>query len=259
MRRMNLVWVAMVLVLAGGCQLDATFEAWARQGADSLEVSQTESALVVPAVEDLDAEMDGSAAAETAASRAPHFYRPTECVRATAVGGTVTYELDNCSGPHGLLHVTGSVVVDYERTAEGLRYTAISEGLDVNGSTVTMNNSGLFSRDGDTRTLVTEVNSEAVGPRGHAHTRTGTRVASWNPLTQCLTLDGTWTTSTEDRTWSTDVVGYERCAETCPSAGGEIRFTTPRNTLTLSFDGSDSATWETAKGRRGTVDISCGM
>lgn len=258
MARINGTWVALAALTAWGCQLDAGLDAWASSGSDSVAVSQTESALVVPAVEGLDTTMDGSTAAEAAASRATLFYRPADCVRTNVAAATVSYELTNCTGPHGLVRVTGTVFITYERGIDGLHYIATSDGLEVNGSQITMRNSGVYSSDGDTRKLVTEVSSEAVGPRGYAHTRTGTRTTTWTPSTQCLTLEGMWDVHTESRDWSTQVVGYERCAETCPSAGGEIRFQTPTNTLTLRYDGSDRAGWETARGRRGTVALFCG-
>ncbi|WP_437569962.1 hypothetical protein [Sorangium sp. So ce542] len=52
----------------------------------------------------------------------------------------------------------------------------------------------------------------------------------------------------------------DRCAAQCPAAGGTVEHAGGLSgvTITIAFDGSDSATWSSSRGRSGTLDLACG-
>ncbi len=249
---------ALTLVAAAGCRVQNAYQRWASQANDSVDVVQGESALLMATTENVDPSMTGEEAALAAADGASRFWQPSGCLTTSVDGRTATYTLDDCSGPYGLLHVTGVVVVTYTIQGEGIGYESRSEGLDINGATVDINGQGVYNRVGTHHEIVGSINGSGVGPRGNEFTRQGNRTISWDSETRCFALDGVWMTDVEGSRWTTTVEDYEKCADACPDAGADIRWESARGTLSVSFDGSDVAAWESSAGRSGTVDLYCG-
>lgn len=250
--------VAPLLFVVAGCRIQSAYERWAGQANDSVDVVQGESALLMAATENVDPSMSGEEAAVAAADGASRFWRPSGCLTATVDGRTVTYELDDCSGPYGLLHVTGTVLVTYTVQGEGIGYESSADDLDINGAIVDINGQGVYNRSGTRHEIVGSINGSGVGPRGHEFSRQGNRTVSWDTETECFALDGVWMTDVEGYRWTTTVDGYEKCAEACPAAGAGVRWEGARGALSVSFDGTDVAAWETDAGRSGTVNLFCG-
>jgi len=246
------------LLLVTGCRIQNAYERWAGQASDSVEVVEGESAFLMAATENVDPSMSGEEAAVAAADGATRFWQPAGCLTTAVDGSSVTYALDDCTGPYGLVHVTGVVVVDYSVQGDGIGYTSTSDDLDINGAIVDIDTEGVYRRTGTRHEINGTINGSGVGPRGHEFSRRGTRTVSWDPESQCFTLDGVWMTDVDDYEWTTIVDDYEKCAEACPDNGGAITWESARGSLDLSFDGSDVAAWETSNGRSGTVNLRCG-
>jgi hypothetical protein len=103
-----------------------------------------------------------------------------------------------------------------------------------------------------------QVNAAGTGPRGTPLERQGSYAITFDAAAQCLTLDGTWETTVAGASASTAVSGYQRCADSCPKAGGTVVHTSARGRVTtLRYDGSATARFETAQ-RSGTVALLCG-
>jgi hypothetical protein len=255
----NVTRVALLvfLPLMAGCKLENAYERWASQASDSVDVVQGESALLMAATENVDPAMSGDEAALAAADGATRFWQPSGCLTTTVEESTVTYVLVDCTGPYGLVHVTGTVVVTYTPQGDGLGYVSTADGLDINGAIVDIDGQGVYHRTGTRHEITGSINGSGVGPRGHEFSRHGNRTVSWDTMSECLTLEGVWMTDVEGYRWTTTVDGFEKCREACPAAGGGISWEGERGTLSVSFDGSDEAAWETANGRSGTVDLFC--
>src|SRR5262249_29562189 len=108
----------------------------ATEALDSAEVVQSEGAVFVAGTDSLTVQMSGEQAAVSAAASAKTFWQPSGCVTASASGTTVTYTLNDCTGPFGLVHVSGTVVVTYSLALDGIHAHATANDLMVNGASI---------------------------------------------------------------------------------------------------------------------------
>jgi hypothetical protein len=258
MRILTALFVSFTLVAPiAGCRLGSAYEILAQQAADSVDSVQSESAMLIAATEGADPDMSGSEAAAASVEHAHGFFRPAGCLVTTVSGSTAVYALDDCTGPYGLAHVTGTVTVEYSRQGDGLGYVASTQGLDVNSATVDFENHGVYTRTGTTHELRGSVSGTAIGPRGHVLTREGERTFTWDSESECMALEGDWVTAVDGRSWTTEVRALEKCVHRCPADGGTVVWTSDRDSLRFEFDGTAAASWSTDSGKTGTVDLTC--
>lgn len=255
----SLVLAALALLALPACA-PVSEDALAEEAADSVETSEGEAALVVAATDAVDPAMTAEEAAQAAAGAADRMFRPAGCATAEVQGATVTYTLNDCTGPLGVVSIDGTAQAVMSVEADGIHAAITGSGVAARGATLEMQADALYQVDNGIKTLSVTTNGSGTGPRGNSVERHGDYTITWNPTTQCATLDGSWAAeASTGRSRSTTVTGVERCADQCPSAGGEIVHTGRRGvTVTLSFDGSDAASWSTSNGKSGTVDLSCG-
>lgn len=255
-------WVGILacLPLLSACRAQAVgYEAWAQAADDSTDVATAEAALLAPAADE--AVMTSASpeeAATAAATRASAMFG--SCVSTSVTGALVIYTLDACTGPYGLVTVSGAVHVSYRAGASGLAFVAQASDLDVNGGTLSFENEGVISGSGTSRTLELDVDARGTTPRGREYTRVGSYTLSWDAGTECMSLEGDWATELERVSWSTTVRGYERCEGGCPASGGSIVWSSASGSVTVRYDGSARAEWE-ADGRRertGSIPLVCG-
>jgi len=258
---MRILATCLVVVAAdGGCRKQETlYDAYAEQAVDSADVSSNEAAILYAGTDSSSAAMTAEEAATAAWTNAGTFWQPAGCITATQDGATVTYVVNDCTGPFGLVHVTGTVVVVYSLAADGLHADATADDLDVNGGSMDLDATGVLSFEGTTRVLSVSTNGQGTSARGNSFLRHGDYTASWDPGTSCLGLDGSWSTVVGARTWSTDVVAFEKCGDSCPAEGGHVSYHGGLSgvTVDVDFDGSASAAWETSNGQSGTVSMDC--
>lgn len=256
------------LTLGGGCGKGNGDDDLlsAEEALDSTETVGGEGSLLTVAVDGTETVMKpGLAFAPTpetiaaeAATRMENVLQPPGCVTSTVEGATATYVLDDCTGPRGLVHVTGTLVVVYSLGLDGIHADATAEDLQVNGATVDIAAGAVYSVAAGEKSLTVATMGSGVGPLGNAISHTGDYTVTWTET--CFTLDGMWSTTGPRGTRSTTISGFERCQGECPAAGGTISHTfVGGRTVTLTFDGSDVASWATSGGRSGTVNLPCGM
>jgi len=253
----------LIVTCAPGCkktEQQTGQEPVAGEAVDSVDVAQNEAALVVAASDTAGAEATADQAAQAAVTAAPTAYSPKECVTAELTGkSTVLYTLDDCTGPYGLIHVTGEVTVVFSDQSDGLHAHATATGLSINGATIDLDANATYEVSGTQKTLSVTTQGKGTGPRGNSITRSGEYTATWDSGTSCFGLDGDWSTRVGVVAWDTKVAGYDRCATECPASGGSISWTGQNGkSLTVTFDGTDAAKWQTSTGKSGTVDLFCG-
>ncbi len=241
----------------GGCRLEEAHAKWAAQASDSTDVVSAESAMLIATTEGADPSMSAEEAAMAASGGATRYFQPEGCLTVAVTGRTAVYTLNDCTGPYGLVHVTGDITVEYMIQGDGLGFTATSEGLDINGASVDIANQGVYRRVGTRHEITGSVSGRGTGPRGNSFTRSGNRTVTWDPASACLTLDGSWMTDVEGRAWTTVVDGLAKCGHACPAHGGSIEWSSDRGSLRVDFDGTDVAAWSTDNGREGTVELYC--
>lgn len=258
---MKVLATGLVLFAAlNGCRKNQTlYDVYAEQAVDSTDVSSNEAAILYAGTESAGPEMTAEEAATAAWTNAGVFWQPAGCITATQDGLTVTYEVNDCTGPFGLVHVTGTVVVVYSLDGDGLHAVATADDLQVNQASMDIDATGVLHWEGTTRVLDVTTNGQGTGPRGNTFTRSGDYTATWDSGSECFGLDGSWSTTIGARRWSTDVVAFEKCGDSCPAEGGHVSYHGGLSgvTIDVDFDGSAEASWETSNGRSGTLALYC--
>jgi hypothetical protein len=191
------------------------------------------------------AEIDPSSetvAATAAVTNAGLFFQPAGCITSTREGAVVVHVFDDCTGPHGRLHLTGTVTSTWAPTATGVSVTHATEGFQINGATVDHTVTITYSLEDGIVTrhrvgATTGATADGL-PIEHAADYTTT----WDPTTGCITRDGSSSTTLEGRSWSREIEGYERCGVGllgCPRAGS-IRLHRDRIDAEVQFNGGRS-------------------
>jgi hypothetical protein len=258
----RLYFLAAAALLATACGRAAEVDG-AEDADESAVVTSAESALTAQLSDEVSQPVSASAEslAQSAATRVPSTMQTPSCVTVTQVGATVTYVLTDCTGPYGLVHVSGTLKAVYSRAQGGAVQVVITgQGIKANNATFDVKATVTASEAAGVKKAQVVSESSGTGPRGASVDRQGTYTVTWDAAAQCVTLDGTWETTVALRKATTVVSGFKKCAGECPAAGGSIVYTGARGTvLTLSYDGSSSATWtNSANGRSGTVKLLCG-
>jgi hypothetical protein len=260
MTRFSFLWAVTLLALAvPACRMDLD-ELAAEEAADSADVATSEGALLVSGVDDSMTTPTAETAAAGAQARAGGRFQPAGCATVTRVANVVTYVLQNCTGPFGLVHVTGTATATFTDAAAGAVQIDL-EGTDVkvNRAVIDFHTKGVLTVNGTQRTLVVTTEGKGTGPRGNAFTRTGGYTLTRDTATDCLALDGSWKLDARLAERTTTVSGLSRCANACPAAGGSIVHTGFRGrTVTVELDGTSAASWSSSTGKSGTIDLACG-
>ena len=228
---------------------------------ESTTVTSSESALTSELSDEVAQPMSATPEnlASSAATRVGSHLQPASCLTTTVNGATVTYVMVDCTGPYGLVHVTGTLTAVYSHTAGVVQVVITGTGLKVNAAVIDVNATVKASQANGIKKADVVSNSTGTGPRGGSLSREGTYTVTYDPTAECVTLDGSWTTKVAARTGTTTVTGYKRCKGSCPAAGGTIVHTQGKLfTVTMTYDGSAVASWATGGGRSGTVNLKCG-
>lgn len=259
MARPSLLWAVPLLALAvPACRMDLD-ELAAEEAADSTDVATSEGALLVSGVDDSLAAPTAGTVAAGAEARAGGRFQPAGCATVTRVGNVVTYVLQGCTGPFGLVHVTGTVTATFTDVGGGVRIDLEGADVTINRAVIDFQTQGVLTSNGTQRRLVVTTEGKGVGPRGNAFTRSGGYTLTRDTATDCLALDGSWELDVRLAKRSTTVTGLSRCANACPAAGGTIVHTGFRGrTVTVTLDGTSDASWTSSSGHSGTIDLSCG-
>ncbi|MSP58839.1 MAG: hypothetical protein EXR72_00590 [Myxococcales bacterium] len=201
-----------------------------------------------------------SAAATAAAGFAGTYLLPPGCVKATAAGDKVTYEVTDCTGPYGMVHVSGTVTAVFSAvTASGATVAIAASNLKANGATITVA-ATVTVTTGLQKTLTVASQSNATGARGGTVTHRGTYTGTWDGA--CGTLTGTFQTSVAGNkaaaSWGTTFAGYKRCKGMCPTAGTIVLTGKLNSSVTVVFTGGATATYTGSGGQTGTIKLACG-
>jgi len=184
---------------------------------------------------------------------------PAACRTIEQNGNAITVTYNDCTGPRGLLHVSGQLVLTTQVKTDGSISVHGSSGdLTVNDAHLQVDVDALYTRVGNTHTVDVVTTGSAVGPRGADLEHVGDYTVTIDGDTQCRSLVGSWATEAEladgrtaSRSTTADVT---RCAAGCPTGTVTRTF---RNgvTITITFDGTPTAQWSTSNGRSGTKTL----
>ena len=111
--RTNVLAYLLPLSLLAGCGgADPNGDAASVSAAlDSSGETANDSALMLATTNGTETATSGSMAAGMAGAQAKTFWQPAGCAVATQTNNVVSYKFNDSTGPYGLVHVTGTVVV----------------------------------------------------------------------------------------------------------------------------------------------------
>lgn len=248
---------------AGGGGGDNTDSA--ESAVDSSDSTQAEGDMMMASMDG--AQPAGSLAAPTGAVIAANIAAnvaarwPGGCAVATANGANVAITYTNCTGPRGLIDVTGEVDLAITVSlAGGISVHATATDLEVNKATLTFDSTGTYTVTGTTNKLVVSSHGSGTGPRGNAIDHDGSYTIAWDSATLCHSIDGAWSTEISNSSGAasrSNTVNLERCPSMCPTGTLTHKFLGGA-ALTVTFDGTSVASWSVTTGASGTVQLTCG-
>jgi len=200
------------------------------------------------------------------AARAMYF--PAGCLSVTtdATSRATVYAFDHCTGPYGLLDVTGTVKVTVtpspSTVGNRLELVFVGTGLTVNRATADWSAAAnIASTALGSRTMTWKASLSGTTARGRAFTRTNQKTIAWTVGQDCVLVNGSSDGNVTGRNIHTDVINYSRCKGECPAAGSEIRITNATNgkTVDITCDGGNQATFTGPNGKQTEITLACGL
>jgi hypothetical protein len=241
----------------------------AESAVDSAESASAEGDMMMSAVDGADVTTEVGAAltvdgvsAKIAGNLSARF-APSGCAAVSQGTGSIKVTYDDCTGPRGLLHVSGELDLAVSlSTQNAISVHATSTGLKVNGATLDIDATGAYAVTGTSHTLTVTTTGTGTGPFGRNIDHEGNYTVSWDPATQCHSIDGDWSTDLGLHTRA-NAVSLSRCGAGCPTGSVVHSFLGGRS-LTIQFDGTATAAWSLAGAAggsaveaSGTVALSC--
>ena len=200
-----------------------------------------------------------SAAAASAVAASVGHYFPNGCTTATASGNVVTFTLNNCTGPLGLVGSTGTVTATLNIVGNSVQIQLAGNGISANGATLNLATSGtLTATASGQKTLKANSQTGGNGPGGNTIMHTGMYTLVWPTGTGCATLNGTLS-GVGSGTYAgtmTQITNYVACANKCPQSGMTVSSFNGGN-VTLSFNGSTNAQCTSSIGTSASIALNC--
>ena len=196
---MGFIPFAVGLVAYGSTASDVDTPA-AAAAADDVAVTDSEAGLAwaaadTAAVGVLDVTVgtqavSGSSVAQAAASAARMAFSPSGCVNATASGNVVTYVLNACAGPLGIVGASGTFTSTLTPGPQGLQVQLAARSLRINGAVIDVQTQGAVtsSGGGSSRMFQATTMSSGTGPYGNSTSRTGSYTLAWQTGSTCGTV-----------------------------------------------------------------------
>jgi hypothetical protein len=205
----------------------------------------------------------GGIVAETLGDTAKAFYAPAGCLTVTddPAESRATYTFADCTGPYGLVHITGAVDVTYSSSAANeltLGYSATA--LHINNATIDWTASADITADGASRTMVWTGTFSGTTGHGRAITRTNSKTYTWAVGVACLSVSGQSDGTVSGNELKVDIKNWSRCADACPAAGSEITITDETKNVVYDLTyGDGDATYTDSNGDDITFTPLCAL
>jgi hypothetical protein len=179
----------------------------------------------------------------------------------------VDVTFDDCTGPFGLVHLNGEVVVTFSAGSDGsLTATHTGVNLSANGHPITFSATADITVSGSTRNVTWQGAWDRVDEAGDTIAHTSSLSIVVDTSTQCRTTSGTAVTSVDSRVVDSTITGYETCLNTsgvtegeegCPSGTIVHTHKATGDSVTVDFDGSATADITGPKGVTFTEPLVC--
>ena len=236
----------------------------AQSALDSSDSVESEGTVMMASVDGADmtalTALTGDQVAARIALNAQTRWTPSGCATATASGSNVTITLNDCTGPRGLVHVTGELDLAVSVSLSGaISVHATATALMVNRATLDIDADATYAVNGATHTLQVQTTGSGTGPLGNDVEHQGNYTITWDTTSECRSIAGSWSTTitgTAGSATRSNDVNLMRCGTGCPTGMVTHHFLGGAS-LTITFDGTAVAQWSTSTGKSGTVNLSC--
>jgi hypothetical protein len=179
-----------------------------------------------------------------------------DCAIVQQAGSTVTVTYNDCTGPRGLVHVSGELALSVEVSSTGvIEVHGSATAFRVNGATLEIDTDATYAVSGSERTLTVHTAGAGTGARGNTVEHEGDYTITWDSASLCGSIVGTWSTELGTRSRSNQV-DVSRCAGGCPTGSIVHEFRTGAS-VTVTFDGTPTASWSASTGAGGTFALAC--
>ncbi len=253
-----------------GCGRMSTDAEDAADAVDTTESTSNESALMDLTAVDSSVSMcsfTSEQVADAALRRLKSNVKAESCVVATQTGNAVDYAMTACTGKWGRVSVTGTVHVAYTANSDcSVDAVATGTGIKVNKATVDLDATAHFTRDAaGVEKIVVTTRSKGAGENVQLdHSGNYTVIRDLGTGELCRSLEGNWSTNWSaargTATTSTSATGIKKCGDACPAAGGSVvHHGFGGRVVTVTFDGTSVAQWQSSKGKSGTLNLDCGQ
>lgn len=227
---------------------------------DSTDSTESEGNVMMGAVDGADASgFAGATAADVAVRIAANVslrWNPTGCATVTQHDALVSITYNDCTGPRGLVHVTGTLDLAISISTTGaITVHGTSPSLQVNRAELVIDATATYTTSGTGHTIAVQTSGSGTGPRGNPVEHQGTYTITWDPSSLCRSIDGHWQTDLGARERSNDV-SLQRCGTGCPTGTITHHFTAGAS-ITITLDGTATAKWSSSLGASGTTQLSC--
>jgi hypothetical protein len=189
-------------------------------------------------------------------------FLPTGCLTVSddAASSRVTYAFNGCTGPLGLVELTGTVTAAYQLAGGQLTVNFSAQNFQINRATIdSWEATAVVTTSGSQRTMTWDAQLSGTTGEGRQFTRTNQKTITWTVGVACIAASGQSTGDILGDTLQTTVVSWQRCADSCPQAGSEIQVQnlTKGDSLDIKYDGGPTAEL-TADGRSLEIRLACG-
>ncbi len=198
---------------------------------------------------------DAESAAQIVADSVDQYFAPAGCATVDRDGSTLTYMLDECSGPLVPATIDGTLEASFSMDGDAIDFVVDSRDLEIDGADAEIDVTGTYRATGSTRTVEYSATPALTG-FGDGISAEFDGTVAWTAGSSCITSDGEGQVTAIGRIWDASLAGFARCADACPSAG-VVTLSDDAETFSLTFDGGDRAMLLRAGGEVLNVALDC--
>jgi hypothetical protein len=191
---------------------------------------------------EVDVTLDAPAAATAARTNPGVFFQPAGCLTSTIAGNVVTHVFTDCTGPYGLVHLSGTVTSTWSKIAGGVEVVHQTTGFHIDGATVDHTVTIDYTRAAGVYTKTRHGTSSGTTAKRRAIAHQADYVTTYDPSSRCLTRNGASQTTIGGLQLSRTIAGYVRCGiglGGCPKGGKYVlkRIAPAARSIELDFPG----------------------
>jgi hypothetical protein len=199
----------------------------------------------------------------TTVGNAGFYFIPSGCLQVTSdtAKQSVAYVFSGCTGPLGLVELTGTVNVTWQLSGDQLTLNYSAQSFQINRATIdSWQATAVITSTGSQRSMTWNAQLSGTTGNGRTFNRTNQKNLQWTVGVECVSATGQSTGDILGADLQTTITSWQRCADSCPQAGSAIAVKDLDNGDTIDVDylGGDRADL-TLNGRSFEIGLACGL